>query len=381
MELSPVRARTAALGAVPLVWAAATADQSHLNLGDALSPVMVALLSSQRIVHAGHAIRGTRMAAVGTIGHMLKNGDITVWGTGASRYVNPHAVPRTARVPFAPDPGTRYRVRATRGPVTRALFNEENALSPAVFGDPVWLLPQFYRPPVEKKWELGVIVHLSELTGTDLSSVVRPELRRYVVPDELRDSVRIIHTRTAISAEALRERLDEILACRRLVSTSLHGMVFAESYGIPCLYFAPRGEQRGLCVRPLDPNDGNDLRITDLYQGLGLEKVPVYVQPRWRYTHWPKLMRTIDRVWEPKPFDPEPLVSAFPLDAVPLRPEPGQSVFDHPLIRGIPFQQAAYARREGEARPGLKTLARRLMKPMTGRRAGAGTPPQTPDQQ
>ncbi|WP_454917636.1 polysaccharide pyruvyl transferase family protein [Xanthobacter sediminis] len=377
-----MRARTATLGAVPLVWAAATADQSHLNLGDALSPVMVALLSSLPVVHAGHAIRGTRMAAVGTIGHMLRNGDITVWGTGASRYCNPHATPRAARVPFVPQPGTRYRVAATRGPVTRALFKEENAVGPAVFGDPVWLLPQFYRPPVEKKWELGVIVHLSELDGSGVESIVRRELRRYHVPDELRDTVRIIHTRTAISADALRERLDEILACRRLVSTSLHGMVFAESYGIPCLYFAPRGERRGLCVRPLDPDDGNDLRITDLYQGLGLDKIPVYVQPRWRYTHWLKLMRTIDHVWEPKPFDAEPLVSAFPLEVAPLHPQPGETIFDHPLIRDIPFQQAVFARREGDAaRPGLRSLARRLMKPMTGRRAGAGTPPQTPDQQ
>lgn len=381
MELSPVRARTAALGAVPLVWAAATADQSHLNLGDALSPVMVALLSGLPVVHMGHSVRATRMAAVGTIGHMLQNGDITLWGTGSSRYFNPHATPRTARVPFTPPTGTRYRIAATRGPVTRAIFQGDRMPGPAVFGDPVWLLPQFYRPPVEKKWELGVIVHLSELEGAGVESVVRDALRRYHVPDEFRDAVRIIHTRTAISAGALRARLDEILSCRRLVSTSLHGMVFAESYGIPCLYFAPRGDRRGLSVRMLDPNDGHDLRITDLYQGLGLDRLPVYVQPRWRYTNWAHLMRAIDRAWQPKAFDYEPLVSAFPLEVAPLHPRPGETVFEHPLIRAIPFQQSAYGRNEGDetARPGLRDLALRLVKPMAGRRAGA--PSETSGQQ
>ncbi|MFG1478125.1 polysaccharide pyruvyl transferase family protein [Xanthobacter sp. V4C-4] len=376
MEPFPVRARTAALGAVPLVWAAATADQSHINLGDALSPVMVALLSSLPVVHAAHSARGVRMAAVGTIGHMLQNGDVTVWGTGVSRYCNPHAVSRVERVPFAPYPGTRYRVAATRGPVSRALFNEENAVRPAVFGDPVWLLPQFHRPPAEKKWDLGVIVHLSELNDKELDTFVRQELQRYHIPDEFRDSVRIIHTRTAISADALRARLDEILACRRLVSTSLHGMVFAESYGIPCLYFAPRGRRPGLESRILDPNDGNDLRITDLYQGLGLDRLQVYVQARRAPTDWAHVMRAIDEAWEPKPFDYEPLLGAFPLDVAPLHPPPGQTVFDHPLIRGLPFQQTSLLRGDAGADTGLQRLARLFRKPAAEPRDAAAAPPQ-----
>lgn len=380
MEPFPLRARTAALGAVPLVWAAATADQSHINLGDALSPVMVALLSSLPVVHAGHNARGARMAAVGTIGHMLQNGDVTVWGTGVSRYCNPHAVARVERVPFAPYPGTRYRVTATRGPVSRALFNEENAVGPAVFGDPVWLLPQFYRPPIEKKWDLGVIVHLSELNDKELDTFVRREFVRYHIPDEFRDSVHIIQTRTAISAEAMRARLDEILACRRIVSTSLHGMVFAESYGIPCLYFAPRGRKPGLMRRILDPNDGYDLRITDLYQGLGLDRMHVYVQARRAYTDWAHLMRAIDLAWEPKPFDYEPLLAAFPLDVAPLHPLPGQTVFDHPLIRGIPFQQSSLLQGEpgtDPGRQGLQRLARMLLKPATARSRDAAPPSPT----
>ncbi|MDQ0504873.1 polysaccharide pyruvyl transferase family protein [Xanthobacter agilis] len=369
MERSPLRARTAALGAVPLVWAAATADQSHVNLGDALSPVMVALLSSLPVVHTSHSAKSSRMAAVGTIGHMLRNGEVTLWGTGSSRYCNPHVAPGEERITFAPYPGTRYRVAATRGPVSRALFGAENTLGPAVFGDPVWLLPQFYRPPIAKKWDLGVIVHLSELNGDGLDTEVRPELLRYHIPEDFRGSIHIIQTRTAISADAMRERLDEILACRRLVSTSLHGMVFAESYGIPCLYFAPKGRRRGLVPRPLDPDDGNDLRITDLYQGLGLKQLHVYVQPRLLPTNWAHLMRSIDRVWEPKPFDYEPLLDAFPLAVAPLHPQPGESVFDHPLIRAIPFQQPGRGQGEEDAAgPGLKRLARRLMKPMADRR-------------
>jgi len=364
MEPTPLRARTAALDAVPLVWAAATPDQSHVNIGDALSPVMVALLSSLPIVHASHNARGARMAAVGTIGQMLQHGDVTFWGTGVSRYRNPHAESRETREPFAPFPETRYRIAATRGPISRALLNEENAIGPPAFGDPVWLLPQFYRPPIEKKWDLGVIVHLSELSETVLNTKVRPEFVRYEIPEEMRGSIHIIQTRTAISAEAMRERLDEILACRRIVSTSLHGMVFAESYGIPCLHFAPRGRKRGVNRRRLDPNDGHDLRITDLYLGLGRREIPVYAQPRRSHTNWDHVMRAIDLVWEPTPFDYEPLLAAFPLDFAPLHPRPGETVFDHPLIRTLPLQPAPATRPPGANAARLRRLTRLLRGPL-----------------
>jgi len=90
----------------------------------------------------------------------------------------------------------------------------------------------------------------------------------------------------------MRARLDEILECERIVSTSLHGMVFAESYGIPCLYFSPRAP-RGLHMMELDPDGTLDLRIVDLYRGLGRGHIPVYGQPRRERTDWAALMAAI----------------------------------------------------------------------------------------
>jgi len=322
-------------GTVPLTWAAATRTQNYLNLGDALSPVMVALLSGKPIAHQAHDGTTTRMAAVGTIAQNLKGGDVSVWGTGSSRYINVGG--EGERIPFHPDPKTRYRVHATRGPVSRALLGEENAVGAPVFGDPVWALPRFYNPKLEKKWEIGVIVHLSDLDGRALDALPREAYARYHIPAEFEGSVRIINTLTAISAESMREKLDEILSCKRLVSTSLHGMVFAESYGIPCLYFSPRGTPEGLIGRKMDPDDGYDLRITDLYLGLGIPKIPVYVQRRNKQTDWEQLMWAIDTAWRPVDFDTDPLIEALPIDVAPISAPKGLTVFDHPIIRDLPY--------------------------------------------
>ena len=94
------------------------------------------------------------------------------------------------------------------------------------------------------------VLEVLSMVDRKLDAKPREAYERYHVPPELAGSVRIINTLTAVSAASMREKLDEILSCKRLVSTSLHGMVFAESYGIPCLYFSPRGTPESRMARP-----------------------------------------------------------------------------------------------------------------------------------
>lgn len=323
-------------GKVPVCWAAATEQQDHLNLGDALSAVMVASLSGLPAEHVACDSPRTRMSAVGTIGHALNRGEVFVWGTGSSSFRNPSAA-RELREPFVVPVGTKLNVTATRGPVSWALLSGEAPGPAAVYGDPVWLLPAFYNPPIEKRYELGVILHLSELTDRGYEARYRPEHVRYHIPSDLAGSVKLISTITPISAAGLKARLDDILSCKRIVSTSLHGMVFAESYGIPCLYFPPTGRPKGERQAKLGGDDGLNLRMSDLYQGLGLDHLPIYVQPRNAETNWDGLCDAIDRLWEPKFFDAARLIDAFPLQVAPINAGPG-GLFEHPIIRSLPYQ-------------------------------------------
>ena len=340
MKSTEIAEVAASIGAAPVSWVAAGRDQTYLNLGDALSPVMVAMLSGLPIVHEAHRSELPRLAAVGTIAHSFENGSVSVWGTGTSANRNP--LHHGDKIPFVPDAGTAYKVYATRGPVTRAILGEQNAVGPAAFGDPVWALPRFYNPKIEKKYDLGVIVHLADLVDRSLTTGPKPEMVRYAVPEEFEGRVKIITTVTDVSIEAMKDRIDEILSCRRLVSTSLHGLVFAESYGIPCLYFAPRGaEGKGLQTRPMDPNDGYDLRITDLYLGVGRKSIPIYHQARRKETDWAKLIAAIDKAWEPIDFDLDPLLEAFPLPYAPIAARSGETIFDHPAIKAVPLRHGA----------------------------------------
>lgn len=323
-------------GKVPLSWAGSTSTMDYLNIGDALSAVMVALLSGRDIERIPAKSGSLRMACVGTIGHGFEGGEVWFWGTGASPWKNPAAA-KHEREAFDVSGETGFKVTATRGPLSESLLTGEAEGTVGVYGDPVWLLPRFYAPRPVKKWKLGVIVHLSELVDRDPEAHVKPELVRYAIPEHLKNDIHLINTVTPISMTAIKDRLDEILSCERIVSTSLHGMVFAESYGIPCLHFPTNGSQ-GLQVRDLGADSNLDLRIVDLYRGLGMSELPVYVQEHSKFTDWDDLMSSIDRAWKPRAFDADRLLEAFPLDLEPLVAPAGGTIWDHPLLQKLTLQ-------------------------------------------
>ena len=316
---------------VPLAWAGGTSVQNYLNLGDALSPVMTGLLAGKPVRRVPFRSETSRLVAVGTIGQNIIGGRAWFWGTGCS----PRAGSARRRVRFTPDPGLRAEIVATRGPLSAALLGG-GRLTTRTFGDPVWLLPRFYDPRPPKRWELGVIPHLSDLADREVACHPKPALARYVVPEALAGTVRLINTVCPISLHGMRAKLDEILSCRRLISTSLHGLVFAESYGIPCLYFPPIGPA-GPVEAPLAVDMGLDDRMLDLYMGLGRQRLAYYAQPHDAPTDWEAVIAAVDRLWSPAVLDGDALMAAFPLDLNPVRAAPDGAIWDHPALTGTTY--------------------------------------------
>lgn len=333
---TPLEAIVRAEGEVRLGWAGSTTLMDYLNFEDALSPVMTAMVGGLPVRRVPAKSQSTRMAAIGAIGHTFEGGQVHVWGTGCSPWKNPSA-PADRRVAFAaPDHGAMV-LHATSGPVAERLM-ANGGPRPGLYGDPAWLLPRFYRPRIRKKWKLGVILHLSELADRSPEAHPLPAFVRYRIPEAFKDDVHLITTVTPLGVPALKAKLDEILACERIVSMSMHGLIIAEAYGIPCLYFPTLSEPRGLSRLALEPDGPADLRIVDLYLGLGRRHIPAYFQDRGLPTDWQKLMDAVDRSWEPADFDAERLIDAFPFTPSPLKAPSGRSIWDHPVIKGLILQ-------------------------------------------
>lgn len=292
-------------GRVPLVWARSTAAGAS-NFGDAASAVVVAAMAGRTPLAQNFNDLSTRLVAVGTIGQNLHWGTVHLWGTGVD--ATQRAFGNRA-ADFAAAPDTRYVVHATRGPHSRRTLLDAGLFAPPIYGDGAWFLPRIIPATVPKRYELGVIPHLSELETPQLDA--RPKSIRYLGSEG--DGVRLISTRHEPTWAGWKGKLAEILSCRRIVSVSLHGKLVADAYGIPSLHLAlhPGGAQM------LDLGNWQgvvDHRFADFYAGAGLKHLPSYCQPPGERTAWDDVIAAVDRLWEPVEHKgAETFFEAFPL--------------------------------------------------------------------
>lgn len=229
------------------------------NFGDLLGPLIVKLLLAQRGIPNRARERKTRVLTVGSILHFAKSGD-HVWGSG-----------RNGNIPDSQHSFEQLDVRAVRGPLTREFLIDRGVPAPRIFGDPALLLPQLH--PMMTTW--------AQEKETDIS----------VVPN-LHDIKAFRKVPGFVSPTAPLELvLERIARSRFVVGSSLHGIIVAESLGIPARLIVPSKEGR--------------FKYEDYYRGTG----------RSRYEPAVDVHQAMKMGGEPLPeWDPAPLVESFPWD-------------------------------------------------------------------
>lgn len=308
--LSPMTEPVIWPGDIPLSWARASDEVPYANLGDALSALIVGAISGRAVRHADFDDEGERMVGIGTIVQDQRAGRLHLWGSGMDGRVDP-LNPSAER--YARPPGVEIVAHAVRGPRTADVLRRTGAIVPPIFGDPAWLLPKILprRRFPSPTHELGVITHISELAALTPDAPPRPEFRRYGVPGDLAGAVRIINTLIAPTLEALVAKVGEILSCRRILSSSFHGLVIPLAYGMPSLTFGFPGTG----FKPADASDAEliDHRFSDFFQGIGMRRAPVIFSSRAEPTaDWRALLPIIDREHVAPAWSGRDLFDAFP---------------------------------------------------------------------
>ncbi|MDR3412287.1 MAG: polysaccharide pyruvyl transferase family protein [Formivibrio sp.] len=151
-----------------------------------------------------------QLVAVGSVLHMAREG-ATIWGTGVHGSVQ--------------DIGHRYRmldVRATRGPVTRQFLQKRGIPAPEIYGDPGLLVPMLTgdRFQVTGEFEVGFVPNFHDLKHLNTKKFQQ----RF--PD-----ITIINPLRAWNLV-----IPDILKCKYILASSLHGIIIAEAFGIPARY-------------------------------------------------------------------------------------------------------------------------------------------------
>lgn len=175
------------------------------NWGDYLPPYLYEKITGEPandiIYH--DKISKEPIVSIGSILDINQNPDSIIWGTGfmhsnSKCRVNPK------------------QILAVRGPLTRDLLIQQGIACPKVYGDPALLISRFYYPSVEKKYLVGVIPHYVDVNHPFVTSLKNNRL------------IKIINV-----CQPIEDFIKDVLSCEKIISSSLHGIICADSYGIP----------------------------------------------------------------------------------------------------------------------------------------------------
>ncbi|EGZ6645543.1 hypothetical protein GOP18_07000, partial [Escherichia coli] len=177
----------------------------HNNWGDQLNKYLIEKITNKKVVKNNFK-KLPHILAIGSVLSSASNKSI-VWGSG---FISKDAPLRET----APD------IRAVRGVLTRNKLQKDFSIDcPDVLGDPAVLLPLFYKAKHRsKKYKVGIIPHYKDKQR----AVVQDFLHKGCVLVDIQDDIEVF--------------IDKINECEVVISSSLHGLIAADTYGIPNLW-------------------------------------------------------------------------------------------------------------------------------------------------
>lgn len=180
---------------IPLFWWA-----KDSNFGDELNPYLIqeafkkhCVLCSQRDI--------PHLIAIGSVLNFA-NKYSEVWGAG---FLSPNTL-------FSELPNNIY---AVRGKLSLEILRKIGYREPIALGDPALLLPNVFKPNVKKQYRIGLIPHFVDKMNPFVKSLSN------------RDELLVVDIQKPIE-----EVISQICSCEIIYSSSLHGIIVADAYGI-----------------------------------------------------------------------------------------------------------------------------------------------------
>lgn len=185
----------------------------HDNFGDELNVYLVEKLTGKKVkFHNSYFHFPQRnYLVIGSLIEGFTDKRTIIWGSGAIIGGD------------KPLKNRPLKVSAVRGKKSREYLLMHGVECPEVYGDPALLMPTIYNPQLPLKWEVGIIPHINDLNNPLIKQM------------EGEKGVHIIKFK---NYSDWHDVIDEIKKCRIILSSSLHGLILSDAYGIPNLWIS-----------------------------------------------------------------------------------------------------------------------------------------------
>lgn len=190
----------------------------HKNWGDELNIYLLGRLTGRMVIDTKIGWMHPIFAIGSNVDTITGNSKTyRVWGTGAmfgNKVDNQN-----------------LKIFAVRGPLTRKVLLESGIYCPEIYGDPALLLPFAYEPAPR------------ESTSQGLKISIIPHYMDFYNPlfERLRDSLPNVKLINLGQYDNWTDVIDEICNSDLVLSSSLHGLIVSDAYGIPNVWFNRNG--------------------------------------------------------------------------------------------------------------------------------------------
>lgn len=204
------------------------------NWGDSVNPYLFEKITGKKAISSNSVFNFLNKTEILGIGSIIV-GDLSnyvVWGSGII----------SEKTTLLTKP---KEILALRGHNTLNKIKEVGG-NCEVFGDPVLLFPEIFPAKnILKKYKYGIVPHFKDKQSAGMIKI-----------ENLQNSeIKIIDIQSGIE-----EFVTDVLSCENILSSSLHGLILAEAYGIPTcrLVFSEKLL-------------GGDFKFYDYYSGVGIK--------------------------------------------------------------------------------------------------------------
>jgi len=181
------------------------------NFGDVIGAYLVSRITGKQVLNV-HSLQHAGIMAVGSILQMINRENMVVWGSGLIAEPTDEVIENLRKY--------KPKILSVRGSKTAKHLSEAGIAIPdqSVYGDPALILPLFYNPSVSSSKKVGVCPHYIHKSHF---------LKN--IPNQ--DGLKVIDVQKDMESV-----VDSISSSTVCISTSLHGLIIAQAYGIPWVW-------------------------------------------------------------------------------------------------------------------------------------------------
>lgn len=189
------------------------------NFGDELSPVILNKLYGESLPTTNSMGYSNKILGIGSILQLANDNDI-IWGTGIRNYDHEHTF-------------KNLNVYSVRGLYTREFLTKKNIKVPEIYGDPALLYSKLFDITKYNTYEneIGFIPHFTQFD----------EYKKIVQENNKYSNIKIINP-----TDNYKNVIENIRKSKYIISSSLHGLILADSFNIPNIMIYEKDLNEGL---------------------------------------------------------------------------------------------------------------------------------------